>query len=378
MKPVPHVPTVGVEEEYQLVDVTTGRLRPDCKQVMAKIGKQSGAEIQHELHLSQIEMASPVCSTLEEVDQRVRAVRKKLVAAAGTSGCLLVAAGTNPLPVVDHDDVTPKPRYTQMTAQFQQIARDMRIFGCHVHVEMPDRELGTEVLNRTRRWLPLLQAISTNSPFLEGEDTGYASYRRELWVQWPLAGPPRHFENHDHYQSIVSQLVKAQAIADETRIYWDIRLPVKTPTIEYRVFDVMTEASHTVAIVAIVRALVMQATLDAKQGVAVAPITRELLVMSLWQAARYGIAEYLILPDEGVKRTASESLDRLLDYIGDMLRVSGDEAAVLKFLDDLRAHGTGADRQRRFAREHGLEKLVQDLAERTYPADRPLAATTLY
>lgn len=370
MNTTDYIPTVGIEEEYQLVDPHTGQLRPDCKEVMSHLGRSS-ADIQHELHLSQIEMASPVCKSMHEVERRVRVVRAHLSRAAHLADCRLVAAATNPLPVAFQDDVTPKPRYTQMTAQYQQIARNLRIFGCHVHVEIQDHEMGIEVMNRCRRWLPLLQAMSANSPFLEGVDTGYASFRRELWVQWPLAGPPRAFDDYADYDRLVQKLVQAEAISDETRIYWDIRLPKKTPTIEFRVFDVMTEAADAVAVVAIVRALVVQSMDDAHLGVRVDQIPNELLVMALWQAARFGVSDRLIQPDVGLKADATQSIERLAHYLEPALRKLGDETIVRDFFDRLETRGTGADYQRRYASTHGLDELVLHLADRTLDTEGP-------
>src|SRR6056297_2764347 len=252
-----NIPTVGVEEEYQLVDPTSGALMPNCKEVMQSLrtpkrGATPTAEIHHELHLNQIEMASEVCHSLDEVRSVLESTRSRLIRAAKESGCELASAGTNALAVPAEPSLTPKDRYRLMTNRYQMIARDLLIFGCHVHVHMPDRELGVRVMNRCRRWLPVLQAMTANSPFWDGVDTGYASYRRELWAQWPMAGPPPHFSDLTDYQACVDELTRCGAIKDESFLYWDIRLPMKVPTIEFHAADVMTRIEETVGYVGLV------------------------------------------------------------------------------------------------------------------------------
>lgn len=358
--------SVGVEEEYQIVDAENGRLRPDCNSLMAGLGADGeGAEIHHELHLTQIEMASPICTTLAEVRDQVADVRGRLIAAARRVGAELVAAGTNPMPSPNMDDLTPKPRYLSMALQYQQLARDLRIFGCHVHVDMPDRELGVQVMNHVRRWLPALQALTANSPYWEGEDTGYASYRRELWVQWPMAGPPLPFENAAALKHCVHDLIKAGAIEDATRIYWDVRLPERVPTIEFRVMDVMTRIEETVACVGLIRGLVDRCKRDVEAGVPAPTVRPEILTVAMWQAARYGIAEQLIDAATCRKVSASEHLDELLEFVRDPLEAAGDFGTVQSTVHRMIELGGGAARQRALRRDGTLRDVVRRLAEHT-------------
>ncbi|QDV45578.1 Carboxylate-amine ligase YbdK [Stieleria neptunia] len=340
------IPSIGVEEEYQLVDPESGRLLPNCKRVIEQIGQQTAAEIQHELHLTQIEMASKVCKTLDEVRQNVRHVRGVLIVASQNTDTALVAAGTNPLPVPASDSFTPKRRYQVMSQRFQQIARDMLIFGCHVHVSIKDRLTGLRVMNRCRRWLPILQALSANSPYWDGEDTGYASYRRELWAQWPMAGPPPHFDDLADYRACVNDLVRSGAIKDESFIYWDIRLPTKVPTIEFRGADVMLSVEETVGYAGLVRAIVMQAMRDIQSNRITRPIRSSLLSYATWHAARYGISEDLVDPLSCEKRPAKAAVLRLLEEVRPALEITGDLQCVHEYVHRLFDRGTGADRQR--------------------------------
>ena len=360
------IPTIGVEEEYQLVDPESGRLRPECKRVMNNLCGKPSAEIQHELHLNQIEMASPVLQTLSQIHDSLLTTRRQLAEAATASGAALIAAGTNPMAVPTDSVMTPKPRYRALVDQYQQIARDLLIFGCHVHVDMPDRNLGVAVMNRTQRWLPALQALSANSPYWNERDTGYASYRRELWAQWPTAGPPPRFEDHEDHLRCVEELVRCGAIADHTFIYWDVRLPARVPTIEYRVADVMTDTEDTVGYVGLVRALVMQATHDAATGVPLRDIRPTILTYGLWEAARFGLSGSLIDVVESKKIPAADAIDRLFEFVKPALAISGDTQRVESFLDRTLQRGCGADHQRRIAgQERDLATLIGDLIART-------------
>lgn len=363
----PKIPTIGVEEEYQLVDPATGELLPNCKEVMKTL-RQSGhsrsldSDIQHELHLNQIEMASDVCKSLSEVRQALMATRAILIQAAVENGCELAAAGTNPMPVPEDKTLTPKNRYQSMSDRYQQIARELYIFGCHVHVAMDDRELGLRVMNRCRRWLPLLQAVTANSPYWDGADTGYASFRRELWAQWPMAGPPPHFEDLKDYQSCVSELTNIGAIQDESFIYWDIRLPTKVPTIEFRGADVMSDVDETVGYVGLVRAMVMTAMKEIQQGTTFRPIRSNVMSYALWHSARFGMSDRLIDPATCEKLPASEWIDRVMDEVSDSLDESGEREPVDSFVQQVTREGTGADRQRTADQ---LEQVVQNVVLET-------------
>ncbi len=340
------IPAVGVEEEYQIVDIESGELRPDCKLVMKNLRGKPDADIQHELHLNQIEMASPICQTLDEVDTNLRSVRKALNASAKKSGSALAASGTNPLPTPDDPVATPEDRYRVLVERFQQIARDMLIFGCHVHVDMPDRYLGTEVMNRTRCWLPLLQALTANSPYWDGQDTGYASYRRELWAQWPMAGPPPHFADYDEYQACAAELIQCGAIEDESFLYWDIRLPIKVPTIEFRGADVMSRVEETVGYVGLVRALVMESETDVILGKKYRQIRPAVLSFAMWHAARFGTTAEIVDPVEKRQKLIKNYADELLEYLRPSLKAAGDEDCVQRFVDNCIEKGSGATRQR--------------------------------
>lgn len=327
---MPHtrVPSLGIEEEYQLVDRRTGRLRQVSHRIIEENQESATADpwvatIQHELHLNQIEMASPILPDLTVAKRCIAETRHRLNQMAAPHGAAIVSAGSHPMRLPDADDITPKPRYLLMADRYQLLAEDLYIFGCHIHVDMPDRQLGVAVMNAASAWLPLLQALSANSPYWNGWDTGYASYRREMWMQWPLAGPPPYFANLEHHDRYVQQLVRATAIDEETKIYWDIRLPVKTPTIEFRIFDAMTDIDDVIMCAAIVQALVMKIEADILSGYWPQPMNYDLLKASVWHAARYGIEQDLIDPQAVRSLPAAEHIDAMLNYIERPLKYTG-------------------------------------------------------
>lgn len=363
------IPTVGVEEEYQLVEPETGYLSPKGRAVLKLAKDQTRSSIQHELHLEQIEMASPILHSTEEVRECLLETRRTLVNSAKEVGTSLVSAATNPLDLPHHVLVTPKRRYTEMVRKYQSLARELVIFGCHVHVDMPDREVGIQVVNAIRGWLPLLQAVSANSPYWHGEDTGYASYRREVWVQWPLSGIPHYFESLEDYKDCIHALVQAEAIDDETKIYWDARLPAKLPTLEFRVYDVQTEIEDSVALVTISRALTMKCEKQVRDGVVFPNVRHEILRAAIWRAARFGVSEKLIDPFESTLIDAFAHIQSLVDFIDEPLRELGDRDLVHEYVARLKSAGSPAERQRAVLKQSGadLHQLVRYLAERTLP-----------
>jgi carboxylate-amine ligase len=363
------VPTIGVEEEYELVSKGTGELSPAGRAVLRFARDTTTANIQHELHLEQIEMASPILRTSSEVRDCLLETRSALMEAAGASGAALVATGTNPMPLPANVMTTPKPRYLEMEQEYQALARELIICGCHIHIDMPDKEVGVQVMNFTRAWLPLLQAMSANSPYWNGEDTGYASYRRELWARWPMAGVPGWFDDYADYKNCMRDLIRSRAIDDETKVYWDTRLPLHLPTLEFRVFDVQTEIEDCVALVAITQALAMRCEALVRRGEHPPRLRREPLRSAMWRAARYGLSQQLIDPIACEPVDAFQLVGQLIAFVEEPLDVLGDKALVDDYVARLRSRGVPAECQRRVFREsqQSLRAVVEYLVARTVP-----------
>lgn len=353
--------TIGIEEEYQLVDAETRELRPRGGRVLAEARRTLGDEVQPEMMLSQIETASPVCETLADVRAAVFRSRRTLSEAAAKQGCRLAAAGTHPFSDWHDQPVTPKDRYRQLMADFRRLAQEQVIFGCHVHVGIDDREAAVAVMNRARALLTPLLALAANSPFWLGEDTGYVSYRSALWSRWPLSGPPLPFGSHAEYTRVVRSLVATGVIDDPTRIYWDVRLPEKTPTIEFRVTDVCLSADEAVMVAGLTRALARACHQAAARGGPFVPARQEVLRVAHWHASRYGLEGDLIDPADGSRVPASEFVERFLTILREPLDAAGDWNEISWLVRQTLGRGNGAQRQRAAYQRSGRWEDVVDL-----------------
>lgn len=358
--------TLGVEEEYQIISAQTRELRPRAGRLLPDAQRTLGDEVQNELFLSQIEIATPVCETLNDVRADLVRSRRALIEAAQRDGDRIAAAGTHPFSHWDAQTVTPKKRYQGLAAGFQQIVRELIIFGCHVHVGLAERELAVPVMNRVRVWLAPLLALSANSPFWLGEDTGYASFRTELWSRFPMSGPPQLFENKAEHDRLVAALVATGAIADGTNIYWDVRIPERVPTIEFRAADVCLTVDEAVMIAGLTRALVRTAYEGAKRGAPFPAARQELLRAAQWRAARFGLGADLI--DVAGERAvpARDLVHALLAHVRPALEALGDWDEVSTLVSDTLARGNGADRQRAvYARTGRIEDVAEFIAAET-------------
>lgn len=356
--------TLGVEEEYQIIDPQTRRLRPRVTQVLPDAEHALGENAQPEFRASQIEMATPVCRTLAEVRAQVVRARRALLEAAGRDGGRIGAAGTHPFSDSAEQPITPKERYQSMADQYGHLARELVIFGCHVHAGLPDPEAGVAVMNRARPWLAPLVALAANSPFWEGADTGYASYRTELWARWPMAGPPLPFESRAEHDALVRTLVATGSISDASKIYWDVRLPEKTPTVEFRMADVCLRVDEAVMLAGLVRALAH--TCYVRKDEPLPPPRPELLRAAHWRAARYGLEGELIDVAAGRAVPAAELVQSLLLFVRPALEEAGDWDEVSALAGETLRGGNGAMRQRAvFAETNSLESVVDYILDET-------------
>lgn len=358
--------TLGVEEEYQIVEPNTRELRPRSQMVLPRAEGALGDRVQPEFHTSQIEIATPVCRTLADVREQLVKSRRALIAAAARDGGRIVAAGTHPFSHGSEKDVTPKPRYQDMAHTYGWLALEHVIFGCHVHVSLEDPELGIAVMNRARVWLAPLLALAANSPFWLGKDTEYASFRTEVWVRWPMAGPPLPFDSRAEHDALVQALVETGSINDASKIYWDIRLPQRLPTIEFRVTDVCARIDEAVMLAGLVRGLVRTCRAEALQDLPYPKIRPELLRAAHWRAARYGLEGELIDLTAQKSVPAPDLVQKLLDKLRPALEAAGDWTETTGLVAETLRHGNGAMRQREVYKRTGkLEDVVDHLIAET-------------
>jgi carboxylate-amine ligase len=358
--------TVGVEEEYQLVDPTSGALRPGIAEVLPTATAAVGDQVQPELHQSQIEIGTTVCRTLSEVRAELVLLRSRVAGAAEAEGFRLVAAGAHPFARRTEQRVTEDPTYEALAVDFGHLADELLVFGCHVHVAVADPELAIQVMNRVRPWLPALLACSASSPFWEGVDTSYASYRTQVFGRFPTTGIPSAFADRADYDAMVAELIATGAVDSPARVHADVRPSAKYPTLEIRAADVCTSVDDAVLLAGLVRGLVASAADEAQAGVPTAILRPELLRAAQWRAARYGLDADLI--DIGAVRSApaAEVLRSLVAFARPGLEDHGDWDEVRLLLDQVLARGTSARRQRSVLEQTGdLRSVVEWLVEET-------------
>ncbi len=362
--------SIGVEEEFQIVDASTRELKSHASRVVHRAQEDVGQAATNELFLSQIETGTPVCNALEEVEAEVRRLRRAVIAAAQAAGDAIVAASTHPFSLARDQDVTPKERYLDMAQDYGQLADEHLICGCHVHVGIGDRDASIAILNRARAFNSVLLALSGNSPFWEGADTRYSSYRTEIWRRWPMAGAPLPFRDRAEYDDLVRDLVQAGAISDETKIYWDIRPAGRFETIEFRACDIGTSWRDTVAIAILCRAVAVMCWRehsDAEQkGLRFEPARGEMLRAAEWRAARYGVEDELIDVRSARLGSARHVVEGFLDWLRPALQERGEWEFAHGWAQQVLAEGNGAARQRRALEAGGaLASVVDDLIART-------------
>jgi carboxylate-amine ligase len=371
----PGLPTVGVEEEYLLGDALSGALVPRSRDAVAAARTLLGDAVTSELNLCQIEIGTPVCQTLDQLGDSLGQLRTQLGAACRPLGLVPMASGTHPFTRWQDQRVDrSNERYAAMEDRYQILARQQVICGFHVHVAVEDPALRIEVMNRARPWLPLFLALSANSPFWQGSDSGYASYRTQVWERWPMAGMPPAFDSVDAFDDLVSGLIRNGAIDDATHLYWYVRPSVRYPTLEFRVCDVCLEPSDAVTLAGLLRALVWMCTAASRSG----PTTSApgsivgadyLLRSAIWRAARYGLEGVLVDPESGVAGPAQDVIRSALVRLGPGLDAHGDRATVMDGVERILTRGNGAMWQRRIGATAGAKALAAQIAARTVGQD---------
>ncbi|MDQ3578319.1 MAG: glutamate--cysteine ligase [Actinomycetota bacterium] len=351
--------TVGVEEEFFLVD-TAGLL---VNQAPEALRGADDVDLKPELMRCQVESATEICRTADDVRTELTDLRGRLCAGARGQGAMLVASGT-----VSHTQsklsvIGPGTRYHDIAEHVGEFVFSGMTCGCHVHVGVDDRTTALFVANHIRPWLPVLLALTANSPFFDGRDTGYASARHLLWGRWPSAGPPPYISSVDEYEEIVRGMLGVGAAMDRKMIYWDVRPSEHQPTVEVRVADVAGTVDEATLQAVLVRCLVADALSSGKPA---PKVPTEIIRAAQWRAAKDGIAAELPDPITGESLGVHEIVDGLVQRHASELRAWGELEFVESTLSWLRINGDGAHRQRQaFAREGDLDHVVDMLAAQT-------------
>lgn len=360
-----HLLTLGVEEEYLLVDAERPEAVPVVEDVFDHIPAELRDAVQHEYVRSQIEIASPPGLDLQQLWHSLGDLRAGLAAAAEKAGARLVAVGASPARGPD-SDIVDIPRYHRMIERYGHLSPGTGLNGMHVHVGIPDAETGVQVLNHLRPWLPVLQAATANSPYYQGTDTGYASWRSVMWARWPTVGPTPYLANHDDYESLLTDLIASGAMLDDGMLYWYARLSARYPTVEVRIGDVCPTLDDTLLVAALIRGLVATVLKDVQDGNPAPRVPHHLLVAAHWRAAHDGLEGLAVDLETRQPRPAWHLVRRLLDMIRPELERHGDLEMVTVLLGRLRARGSGAARQRAvYAGSGDIAEVVTWLADHT-------------
>lgn len=358
--------TMGVEEEYQLIDPDTRALSPQSLSVLPAAHVDGNELIQPELHTSQVEIGTPICANLADVRAELIALRREVIAAAERQGARLGAAGTHPFSRWEDQEITPRERYRMLEDHYQHVARETVTFGSHVHIGIEDPDAVIEIINRARMWIPPLVALAASSPYWYGADTGYASFRTEIVRRWPLSDVPQRFESRRDYDALVRDLVAAGCIEDATQIYWDMRPSDRYSTFEFRATDVCMSVDETVMIAGLVQGLVRTCWTEADRGLEPSSARPELLLAAKWRASRYGLSGDLVDLRSARAVPAATMIAALLEYLRPALEEAGEFEEISWLVYETMRRGTGAQRQREaFARSGRLEDVVDLIVEET-------------
>ncbi|MEU1281763.1 glutamate--cysteine ligase [Streptomyces sp. NPDC005805] len=364
--------SVGVEEELLLVDPGSGAPMAVSGSILAAADRHAehtdAGDADHpfetELHKEQLEFATEPVTEMGRLREEIVRCRAEAARHAESAGAVVAALATSPLAV--EPSLNTGTRYQWMGEQFGLTAQEQLTCGCHVHVSVDSDEEGVAVLDRIRPWLPVLTAMSANSPFWQGQDTEYGSYRSRVWNRWPSAGPVDVFGSADRYHEQVAAMVETGVLRDKGMIYFDARLSAAFPTVEIRVADVCLDPGAPVLLAALARGLVDTAARDWQDGMPPARVGSGLLRLASWRAGRSGLDGPLLHPETLRETSAADAVDALYRHVRESLADHGDEDLVREGITRLLADGNGARAQRRLLDETGdLARVVTRCAEIT-------------
>jgi len=371
--------TIGIEEEYQTVDPDTRDLRSHIHAEILEKGRMILQErVKAEMHQSVVEVGTSVCNNIKDAKAEVKKLRSNMVRLARENGLRLASAATHPFSDWRTQEIHPDQRYKNIVEDMQLVARANLIFGLHVHIGIEDRETAIHMMNHSRYFLPHILALSTNSPFWLGMNTGLKSYRCKVFDKFPRTNIPDYFPSWGEYENFIKLLIKTNCIDNAKKIWWDIRPHPFFNTIEFRVCDIPMRADETIAIAALIQATVakLYKLYTANQGFRL--YRRALIMENKWRAARYGLDGKLIDFGKQKEVPARDLVREYLDFVDDVVDEL-DSREELEYLHKILDSGSGADRQLRVFQETGdLKKVVDYIIEETEAglaeSEEPVAA----
>lgn len=357
--------TLGVEEEYQIIDPASRELTSYISEFLEKGKRVFRDQVKPEFLQSQVEMGTEVCRDIKEVRREIARLRSMVSEIAEKSGHRIVAAGTHPFSRWQEQEVTEKDRYKSLVADLQYVARRLLIFGMHIHVGIPDRELRIDTMNQVSYFMPHILALSSSSPFWMGDNTGLKSYRSIVFSELPRTGIPDRFNSADEYDHFIQTMIKTGCMDEPTKIWWDVRPHPRFPTLEFRICDCITKIDEVVAIVALVMAVTAKLIRLRRENQSWRYYRRDLVAENKWRAIKDGLDGKLVdfgKEEEIPLRFLIEELLEIVDDVVDTLDVREE----IEYIRVMLEQGSSADRQLRTYGETGdLKAVVDQLAGET-------------
>ncbi len=357
--------TLGIEEEYQVIDPETLELTSHEQKIVTEANKHLDEMVKAEMHQAVVEVGTPICQDIHDAKEHVTHLRKTICEIADGLGYKIGAAGTHPFSEWEKQLLTPHPRYDEIINELQDTARSNLIFGLHVHVGIEDKPTAIHISNCLRYFLPHLYALSTNSPFWEGRNTGFKSFRSKVFDKFPRTGIPEVFQSYAQYQHYIDLLVKTKCIDNAKKIWWDIRVHPFYPTVEVRICDCPMTVQETVVIAALVQALTAKLYKLRSQNQSYIIYHRSLINENKWRAARYGIEGKMIDFGKETEVQTRVLIEEILEFVDDVVDELGSRE-IVEQVHDILKRGTGADRQLAVYEEtKDLKKVVEYIIEST-------------
>src|SRR3989449_8773409 len=361
-----HTFTLGIEEEFAIIDPETRELRSHIQEIL-EYGKVILKEqIKPEMHQSVVELGTEICQSIVDARAHVIVRRSRLAELAARSGLKIASVCTHPFSHWRDQLITQGERYREIVKDMQQLARANLIFGLHVHVGIPDRDVAIHVMNQARYFLPHIYALSVNSPFWVGQDTGLKGYRLKVFERFPRTGIPDAFESLSEYEDYCKLLVKTGCVDNAKKIWWDIRLHPFFDTLEMRVCDAQSRVDDTLAITALAQAMIARLYKLLRQNITFRVYRRRLLDENRWRASRYGIDGKLIDFGKETEVQTRSLLNELLEFVSTEVNELGTQNE-MAHIERIMREGTGADRQLGvWERTHDMKAVVDHIVTETY------------
>src|SRR5205085_2503618 len=339
-----HVFTIGIEEEFQIIDPETRELRSHIQEILAHGKMILKEQVKPEMHQSVVELGTEICHDVDDARRQVTQLRRELALLAARDGLKVASAGTHPFSHWMDQLITVGDRYATIVNDLQQIARANLIFGLHVHIGIPDREEAIQLMNQARYFLPHIYALSVNSPFWLGQNTGFKAYRHNIFERFPRTGIPDVFESLSEYDDYLELLVSTNCIDNAKKIWWDIRLHPFFNTLEFRICDAQSGINDTIALAAMMQAIVFKLHKLLQQNVSFRIYRRRVIDENRWRASRYGLDGKLIDFGRGREVETRSLIHEILEFISPEVDELG-SCREMKHIEQILADGTGADRQ---------------------------------